>query len=81
MIKKSTYDFIYSQNDNRLNMGFQYEGQIFRNTLGNQTLSGDQNRTDLLNSIEVVVFNLIETTKQIKNFFNYVVPKNNPYVR
>jgi len=34
-----------------------------------------------LNSIEKVVFRLIETTKNIRNFVNYRVPKNNKYVR
>ena len=81
MIKKSRLDFIFSQNDQRLNTGFDYEGKIFKKTLGNQTLAGDKNRMDILTSLEIIVFNLVETTKQIKNFVNYVVPKNYKYVR
>jgi hypothetical protein len=81
MNKQSWYEFIESQNDNRSNTGFDYEGKIFENTLSNQILNGDSNRVDILASIEKVVYQLFETTKYIKNYINYTVPKNNKYVR
>lgn len=79
--KKSIYEFIYSQNDVRLNKGFDYEGKIFERTLSRQVLGGDKNRRDILSSIEAVVYQMFETTKYIKNYINYTVPKNNKYVR
>jgi len=79
--KKSIYDFIHSQNDVRLNKGFDYEGKIFENTLSTQVLNGDKDRSDILASIEAVVYQIFETTKYIKNYINYTVPKNNKYVR
>ena len=81
MNKKSWYEFIESQNDNRSNLGFDYEGKIFENTLSNQVINGDSNRVDILASIEKVVYQLFETTKYIKNYINYTVPKNNKHVR
>jgi hypothetical protein len=81
MNKQSWYEFIESQNDNRSNTGFDYEGKIFENTLSNQILNGDSNRVDILASIEKVVYQLFETTKYIKNYINYTVPKNNKHVR
>jgi hypothetical protein len=81
MEKKSWYEFIESQNDVRGNKGFDYEGRIFEKTLSNQILNGDSNRVDILASIEKVVYQLFETTKYIKNYINYTVPKNNKYVR
>jgi len=36
---------------------------------------------DILASIENVIYSLFETTKYIKNYFNYTVSKNNKYVR
>lgn len=81
MDKQSWYEFIESQNDDRTNKGFDYEGKIFENTLSNQVINGDSNRVDILASIERVVYQLFETTKYIKNYINYTVPKNNKYVR
>ncbi len=79
--KRSWYEFIESQNDVRSNVGFEYEGKIFEKTLSNQVIAGDSNRIEILASIERVVYNLFETTKYIKNYINYTVPKNNKYVR
>lgn len=81
MEKKSWYEFINSQNDIRSNVGFDYEGKIFEKTLSNQVLQGDKNRVDILASMEKIVYQLFETTKYIKNYINYTVPKNNKYVR
>jgi hypothetical protein len=79
--KKSYYEYINSQQDKRINTGFDYEGKIFEKTLSSITLEGDKNRSLILTSLEKVVYRLIETTKDIKNFMNYRVPKNNKYVR
>jgi len=79
--KKSWYEFIKEQNDIRSNIGFDYEGKIFEKTMSNQILNGDENRLLILSSIEKVVHRLFETTKYIKNYINYTVPKNNKYVR
>lgn len=57
------------------------EGYIYKESLMKKTLSNvifrDPVKESILNEIQKVVFGLIETTKQIKNFFNYTVPKNN----
>jgi hypothetical protein len=79
--KKSWYEFIREQNDVRSNVGFDYEGKIFEKTLSNQILAGDENRTLILASLERIVHQLFESTKYIKNYINYTVPKNNKYVR
>lgn len=79
--RKSYYSFIESRNDDRSNTGYDYEGKIFSKTLSNVTLAGDSNRMRILESMEKIVFNLIESTKRIRNFTNYIVPKNNKYVR
>ena len=69
-MKQSWYEFISNQNTVRSNEGFNYEGKIFEKTLSNQVLNGDQNRIDILASIERVVYQLFETTKYIKNYIN-----------
>lgn len=77
----SIYKYIFSQNDRRLNNGFNYEGKIFEKTLSRRTLAGDDTRSSILSKIEKVIFQLIEETKKIKNFVNYTVDKDNKYVR
>lgn len=79
--RKSYYDFIRTKNDNIPNSGYDYEGKILKKSLSNIVYNGDENRTTILMSIEKVIFNLIESTKRIRNFRNYMVPKNNKYVR
>ena len=79
--RKSYHDFINSKDEKRNNTGFDYEGHIFEKSLSNLTYNGDNNRKTILASIEKVVFNLIESAKRIRNFRNYIVPKNNKYVR
>ena len=79
--RKSYHEYIGSTQDKRSNTGFDYEGKIFEKTLSNQVINGDSNRVDILASIERVVYQLFETTKYIKNYINYTVPKNNKYVR
>jgi len=81
MSKKSWYEMINTENDIRSNVGYDYEGKIFEKTLSNHVMSGDSDRMAILASIEKVVHQLFETTKYIKNYINYTVPKNNKYVR
>lgn len=79
--RKSYHDFITSKNDNIPNKGFDYENRIFEKSLSNITYNGDENRFTILKSIEKVVFNWIESAKKIRNFKNFIVPKNNKNVR
>jgi len=81
MSKKSWYEMINTENDIRNNVGYDYEGKIFEKTLSNHVNGGDSNRMEILASIEKVIHQLFETTKYIKNYINYTVPKNNKYVR
>ena len=79
--RKSYYEFIATKNDNRPNKGFDYENRIFEKSLSNITYNGDSNRSIILKWMEKVVFNLIESAKIIRNYRNFMVPKNNKYVR
>jgi hypothetical protein len=69
------YDIRDSFND-VLPDGFDYKRQVLRRTLSN-VIYRDPIKEGILNYFERVFFGLIESTKQIKNFFNYTVKKNN----
>jgi hypothetical protein len=70
-IRDSAYD--------RVKEGFNYKEQIFPRTMSN-VIFRDPKRTEILFSIQRIVFALIESVKQIRNTFNYTVPFNNKRV-
>jgi hypothetical protein len=75
---KNIYDIMNSFNDNLYN-GFAYEDQILRRSLSN-VIYKDPVKEGMLNYFQRVVYGLIESTKEIKNFFNYTVNRNNKRV-
>ena len=72
---ENIYDIRDSFNDNLYN-GFDYKNQILKRSLSN-VIYRDHIKEGILHYFNRVVFGLIETTKQIKNFVNYTVKKNN----
>jgi hypothetical protein len=70
-IRDSAYD--------RVKEGFNYKEQIFPRTMSN-VIFRDPKRTEILFSLQKIVFALIESVKQIRNTFNYTVPFNNKRV-
>ena len=83
-VERRYYEFDPNQNiydirdniNNNLYEGFDYQHQIMKRSLSN-VIFRDPVKEGILNYFERVVYGLIETTKQIKNFFNYTVKKNN----
>lgn len=72
---QNLYDIRDGFNDDLLD-GFDYKGQILKRTLSN-IIYQDPVKDGILSYFERVVYGLVESTKQIKNFFNYTVKKNN----
>jgi len=75
---QNIYDIRDSFNDNLYN-GFDYKDQLLKRSLSN-VLYRDPIKEGILGYFNRVVFGLVETTKQIKNFVNYTVKKNNKRV-
>lgn len=76
--KQNLYDVRQSINDNLYN-GFDYQNNLFKLTLSN-VIYRDPVKEGILHYYQRVVYALIETTKQIRNFFNYTVKNNNQRV-
>jgi hypothetical protein len=72
---ENIYDVRDSINDN-LYTGFEYKEQILKRSLSN-VIFKDPIKDGILQYYNKVVFGLIETTKQIRNYVNYTVKKNN----
>ncbi len=73
------FDVRDSINDQNIKEGFNYKDQIFFRTLST-VMFRDPRRTEILTNMQKVVFALIESVKQIRNFVNYTVPSNNKRV-
>jgi hypothetical protein len=73
--RNNIFDVMYSINDNAYS-GFDYKDKILKKTLS-KVLFKDPVKDSILSYFEKGFFALVETTKQIKNYFNYTVPKNN----
>lgn len=71
----SIYDKTTSRNDKINNLGFDYEGKIFKRTMSGY-LFQDTERTEILGRFEEIVFFLVEKVKLIRTFYNYTVSKN-----
>lgn len=71
----SIYDSTTSRNEQINNLGFNYEGHIFKKTLSSYIFN-DNVRAGILAQYEKILFFLIENVKTIKTFYNYTVPKN-----
>lgn len=67
-VKNSINDVVYN--------GYDYKEQIFAKTLSN-IIFLDPKKIPILDRYQKVVFALIESVKQIRNYFNYTVPFNN----
>jgi hypothetical protein len=70
-IRNSINDQVYN--------GFDYKDVIFERTMSN-ILFRDPTKAAILSKFNRVVYGVIESVKQIKNYFNYTVPKNNKRV-
>lgn len=75
----NVYDIMNTINDKGLWNGYDYKNGIFKKTLSN-VIFRDPTKESILNSMQRVIFGLIESVKQIKNHFNYTVPRNNKRV-
>jgi len=56
--------------------GFEYKNQIFERTMSN-LLFQDPTKNLILENFQRIVYALIESVKQIRNYLNYTVPFNN----
>jgi hypothetical protein len=72
---QNIYDIRDTQNDD-LYEGFNYRFSLLRKSLSN-VIYRDPIKEAILGYYERVVYGLVETTKNIKNYFNYTVKKNN----
>ena len=75
MVKDSIYRPIYERREKRLHRGYDYKDNIMKNTLSNQMIGANPDLDTFIKSINDIVYNWIESVKQIKIFANPAVDK------
>ena len=74
-LKESVYDVAEHLRDKIDYKGFNYEDKLFERSMSNYMFR-EEKRAGILGYLQVVMFEMIERVKQIKNHVNYVVDKN-----
>jgi hypothetical protein len=75
MVKDSIYRPTFKRKEKRLNLGYDYKDKIMKNTLSNQMFDVNPTLTEFIKKINDMVYNWIESVKQIKVFANPAVDK------
>jgi len=75
MVKDSIYKPIFKRREKRLHRGYDYKDKTMENTLSNQMFGVNPDLDKFIKSINDVVYNWIESVKQIKIFANPAVDK------
>ena len=81
MVKDSMYRPIYERKENRKNIGFNYKGQILKRTLSSQMFGSHPLLDYLLERVEKIVYEWVESVKQIKISANPALDKYENKIR
>lgn len=81
MVKDSIYRPIYERKENRRNVGFNYKDQILKRTLSSQMFGAHPLLDYLLSQIEKIVYEWVESVKQIKISANPALDKYENKIR
>lgn len=75
MTKDSIYRPIYKRRQRRLNLGYNYKDNIMKNTMSSQMFDVNPTLNKFIKSLNDVVYNWVESVKQIKIFANPALEK------
>lgn len=75
MVKDSIYRPIYERRERRANLGYNYKDNIMKNTLSSQMFNVNSTLDTFIKRINDIIYNWIESVKQIKTFANPAVDK------
>jgi hypothetical protein len=81
MVKESIYRPIFERREKRINMGFNYKGQILKKTLSSQMFGAHPLLDYLLDQVEKIVYEWVEAVKQIKINANPALDKYENKIR
>ena len=75
MVKESIYRPIYERREKRINLGFNYKGQILKRSLSSQMFGVNELLDTYLTKIDSIIYEWVESVKQIKISANPALDK------
>lgn len=75
MTKNSIFKPAFDRREKRLNLGYDYKGQILKNTMSSQMFDVNPTLDRFLADIDDVMYEHIEAVKQIKVWVNPALDK------
>ncbi len=75
MTKDSIYRPIYKRRQKRLNLGYDYKDNIMKNSISSQMFNVNSTLDKFIKYLNDIVYNWVESVKQIKIFANPAVDK------
>jgi hypothetical protein len=81
MVKDSIYRPMYERHEKRIHTGFNYKGQILKRTLSSQMFGAHPLLDYLLEQVEKIVYEWVESVKQIKISANPALDKYENKIR
>lgn len=81
MVKNSIFRPIYERNAKRMNLGFNYKGQILKKSLSSQMFGVNTTLDTYLEKVESIVYEWVEAVKQIKINANPALDKYESKIR
>lgn len=81
MVKDSIFRPTYERGENRLHLGYDYKGKILKNTLSSQMIGVNEVLDTYIENIEAIVYEWVESVKQIKIFANPALDKYDKNIR
>ena len=75
MTKDSIYRPIYKRRQKRINLGYDYKDNIMKNILSSQMFNVNSTLDKFIKSMNDIVYNWIESVKQIKIHANPAIEK------
>lgn len=75
MVKDSIFRAAFERGEKRLHLGYDYKGNILKNTMSSQMFKVNETLDTFLKDIDSVYYEMIDAVKQIKIFANPALDK------
>lgn len=81
MVKESRFRPIYTRKEKRLNSGYDYRGKIMKNSLSSYMFGVNETLDYFISQTDRIIYEWVESVKQIKIFANPALDKHENKIR
>jgi len=81
MVKDSIFRAVYARKEKRLNVGYDYKDKIMKNSISSYMFGVNENLDYFIGQMDKIVYEWVESVKQIKIFANPALDKHENKIR